>query len=63
MPVVEQIRSPLPRDIEQYAGLWVAIRGRQVVASAETVDELYENDNVRPTDVLYRVPELGAYFY
>ena len=56
-------RSPLPDGIEQYAGMWVAIRGGKVVASAETVEDLFEGDNVLTTDVLYRVPERGSYFY
>lgn len=61
--MIEQARSPLPEGMEKYAGRWVAIRGDDVVADAETVEALVADKRVRPTDVLYRVPERGSYFY
>ncbi len=63
MGVIEQVRSPLPEGVEEYAGRWVAIRGGRIVAAADTLEELFENDRVRQTDVVYRVPERGTYFF
>jgi hypothetical protein len=62
-PTAEVARSPLPDDLERYEGRWVAIRNGVVVASAETVEDLLRDNNVRKTDVLYRVPDQHAYFY
>jgi hypothetical protein len=60
---VQVARSPLPEGVEQYAGRWIAIRGDEVVADAETLEALRNDDRVRETDVLYRAPERGSYFY
>ena len=63
MGTLEVARSPLPKSVEKYAGKWVAIRDGRIVASAETLDELYENPRVKDTDAVYPVPERGAYFF
>lgn len=64
MSTAEIARSPLPADAEDvYGGKWIALREGEVVASADTFDELVANDVVRATDVLYRVPEAGSYFF
>ena len=56
--------SPLTREtLERYAGRWVAIRGSEVVADASELRELVANSDVRATDVLYRVPAEGTYYY
>lgn len=34
-----------------------------VIADAATLDALRKNRRIRPTDVLYRVPERDSYFY
>ncbi len=51
-----------PVDIQEYARKWVAIRDGQVVAAADTLDELYAIDGVDPLDVVYPVPPPGPRF-
>jgi len=48
--------------VEQYAGTWVAIRGDQVVASADSLEELRANDQVSRNDAVWVVPEPGIHF-
>ena len=48
--------SPLPEDVRDYAGQWVAIRDRSVVASAPTLPELWADERVRETDAVFAVP-------
>ena len=52
----------LPEGVEQYAGKWIAIRGDEVVASADSLEELYANEQVSRTDALWVVPEPGTHF-
>ncbi len=52
----------LPEGVDQYAGKWIAIRGDEVVASADSVEELFANDQVSRDDTLYAVPEPGIHF-
>jgi hypothetical protein len=52
----------LPEGVEQYAGKWIAIRGDEVVASADSLEELYANEHVSRGDTLYVVPEPGIHF-
>ena len=52
----------LPQDVEQYAGKWIAIRGDQVVASADSLEELRANEQVSRDDAVWVVPEPGTYF-
>ena len=54
----------LPEGVaEQYRGKWIAVRNRQVVAVAESLEKLYERNEVdRAGDVIYRVPK-SAYHY
>ncbi len=64
MSTAEVSRSPLPPNIGDFEGRWVAIRDDEVIADAESIELLTQDDRVRPgTDVLYRVPEQGTYFY
>jgi Family of unknown function (DUF5678) len=60
---VDVARSPLPDGVERHAGRWIAIRGEQVVADADTLEALIHDKRVDENDVLYRVPERGSYFY
>ena len=52
----------LPEGVEQYAGKWIAIRGDEVVASADSLKELCANEHVSREDTLYAVPEPGIHF-
>jgi hypothetical protein len=52
----------LPEGVEQYAGKWIAIRGDEVVASADSLEELRANDQVSRSDALWVVPEPGIHF-
>jgi hypothetical protein len=53
----------LPEGVaEQYRGKWIAIRDREVVAVADSLEELYAHDGVDVGDVIYRVPK-SAYHY
>jgi Family of unknown function (DUF5678) len=56
--------SPLPEGAaEQYAGKWIAIRDEEVIADADTLEDLTADERVTDKDVLYRVPDQGVYFY
>jgi hypothetical protein len=50
---------PLPRDLDRdrYAGKWIAIRGDDVAASADSLGALLEDERVSRDDTLYNVPE------
>jgi hypothetical protein len=58
--VIEKI---LPDDVDRYAGRWVAIRGLEVVADAETLTELRADPRVDQMDAVYAVPPPGVHFY
>lgn len=60
---VDVARSPLPEGVGEYEGRWIAIRDGQIVAAADVLEDLIQDEDVRETDVLYRVPEHGSYFY
>jgi hypothetical protein len=60
---VDIARSPLPKGVGRYEGRWIAIRDGEVVVDAESFEELSQDERVMDTDVLYRVPERGSYFY
>jgi Family of unknown function (DUF5678) len=59
----EWSRPALPQGAEQYAGKWIAIRGDEVVASADSLEELDANEHVSPNDSLWVVPEPGIHFF
>jgi Family of unknown function (DUF5678) len=59
----EQLLPALPEGVEQYAGKWIAIRGDEVVASADSLEELYANDQVSRNDAVWVVPEPGIHFF
>lgn len=52
----------LPKGVEQYAGKWIAIRGDEVVASADSLEELRANEQVSRDDAVWVAPEPGTYF-
>lgn len=52
----------LPKGVDQYAGKWIAIRGDEVVASADSLEELYANEEVSRDDAVWVAPEPGTYF-
>jgi Family of unknown function (DUF5678) len=52
----------LPKGVEQYAGKWIAIRGDEIVASADCLEELRANDRVSRDDAVWVVPEPGIHF-
>jgi hypothetical protein len=56
------IPSPIPEDIEQYSGRWVAIRHGKVVANAKSLRALEKDDRFRPDDATCRVPDRGIWF-
>jgi hypothetical protein len=60
---VDVAQSPLPEGVERYAGEWIALRDGEVIAHAETLEALTQDESVVDTDVLYRVPERGSFFY
>jgi hypothetical protein len=53
----------LPEGVEKYAGKWIAIRGDEVVASADSLEELRANEQVSRKDALWVVPEPGTHFF
>ena len=61
--VVSQSPAISSEELRKYIGKWVAIRSGHVVASADTFDDLRENENVRRHDAVYVVPQRGPFFY
>ena len=53
----------LSGELEDYAGKWVAIRDGHVVASADSLEELREDVEVRREDAVFIVPDRDALFY
>jgi hypothetical protein len=58
----EPALPPVPEDVAQYAGKWVALRGGEVIASADSLEELRENEQVTRDDAVYVVPEPNMVF-
>jgi hypothetical protein len=62
MAVLESVPL-LPEGVaDQYRGKWIAIRNREVVGVADSLEDLYAQDGVDIGDVIYRVPR-SAYHY
>lgn len=60
--IVEQ--PALPAEVfSDYAGKWVALRGAEVIAAADTLEELRAMPDVRREDMVWVVPEPGSHFY
>jgi hypothetical protein len=50
-------RSPVPEEaFDSYEGQWITIRDCEVVAHADTFEELTEHQNYSLSDALFRVP-------
>ena len=56
-------QSPLPTGTaKKYAGRWIAVRRREVVADAESLRVLVADERVKDDDALYHVPANSAFF-
>ena len=51
------------QGLEGLEGKWVAIRDGRVIASADSLGALRENEDVRRDDAVYVVPESHPYFF
>ena len=60
--VVDEFAFPWD-EIEPYRGQWVALRGREIIAAAEKLADMYADERVRRGDAIWRVPESAAHFY
>jgi hypothetical protein len=58
----EQVRAErqLSRRLANYKGRWVAVRDHDVVADAETLDELVDLIDDDPIEFVLEVPEVRA---
>ena len=57
-------RPPVPQEaFEQFGGRWIALRDGEIIADADTPDELRADSRVESTDALFRVPEASTHFY
>jgi len=64
MSTVEISQSPISAELaREYAGRWVALRRGQVVAAADSYEELRADERVTREDALYLVPEPESYFF
>jgi hypothetical protein len=64
MAIAEVSKPPVPQEaFERFPGRWVALRDGEIVADAETLDELQRDERVESTDALFRVPEASTHFY
>lgn len=49
--------------LSDYAGKWVALRGNEVIAAADTLEELRAMPDVQREDAVWVVPESSSHFY
>jgi len=57
-PLAEIAQLPVPADaFGQYAGRWIALRGGQVIADADTLTELDADPRVDSGDTRFRGPQ------
>lgn len=57
-------QAPIPEEaLTKYADKWVAVRAGEVVASADSYEELVEDQRVEITDALFHVPTDSSLFY
>lgn len=58
------VEQRVPTEVfEQYAGKWVALRGVEVIAAADSLAELRESPDVTRQDAVFLVPESPSSFY
>jgi hypothetical protein len=62
MSIIEQPAFP-PEAVSEYAGKWVALRGHEVIAAADTLEELRAMPDVQREDMVWVVPEPSSHFY
>lgn len=63
-PPITVSEPPVPAEaFEKHPGEWVAIRDGQIIAAAESVEGLEQNDAVEPTDTIFLVPDPSTHFY
>jgi hypothetical protein len=63
-PVAEISGPPVPSDaFDRFPGRWVAVRDGDIVADADTLEELQADGHVSDDDTCFRVPEEGAKFF
>lgn len=60
--VTEQ-RAISTEAFEQYAGRWVAVRDGDVIAAADSLEELRANPDVSREDAVFVVPERSSSFF
>lgn len=64
MAVADVSKPPVPQEaFEHFPGRWIALRDGEIVADAETEEELRKDGRVEFGDVLFEVPEADAHFY
>lgn len=57
-------QAPLPEGaLEKYSGKWIAVRDGDVVASADSYEELQADKKVMEDEATYHVPSSSALFY
>jgi hypothetical protein len=57
-------QPPLPKAAaEEFADKWIAVRAGEVIASADTYDELLVSADITEDDATYHVPPASALFY
>jgi len=49
--------------LEEHAGQWVAVRDGEVIAAADSLQELRANDDVTREDAVYVVPDPASSFF
>lgn len=63
-PTAEISRSPVPQEaFESFAGRWIALREGEIIADADTREELRRDERVDSKDTLFRVPDPSTHFY
>ena len=56
--------SPVPREaFERFPGKWIAVRGTEIVAWADSLEDLESNPTVVETDTRALVPDATKHFY
>ena len=58
-------KAPIPAGLlEQHRGKWIAVRaGEEVVAVADDLESLLQDERVETTDAVVRVPDSDALFF
>jgi hypothetical protein len=55
-----EAQKKLSRELRKYVGLWVAVRGDQVVATGETPEAVLEQTTNKKIDRISRVPSTSG---